>query len=163
MLFRSIEKIEKANGPMGITIMPNCGVSRFTTSWTVKYHNFDGFDTPLVSQIREFGIESVDVEFIFGTKFPFSPPFIRIISPRFSYHQADLRDNPELGFLDFGGGICTSMFKTGYWTPGYALINTIIDVKILLLTTNGLMLDPTNWNKPYSSSEALTKIGRAHV
>ena len=33
-----IEKIEKANGPMGITIMPNCGVSRFTTSWTIKYH-----------------------------------------------------------------------------------------------------------------------------
>lgn len=139
----------------GIAITPVCNGGRFTTSWSIKFTDFSVGNTILVHQLREYGIESVDVEIIFGTNFPYSPPFIRLVSPRMAYLPERVVINPELGFLDRGGGICTAMFKTGEWTPGCAMINLIMDIQCMLFMTDGLEIDAIHWATPYTAREAL--------
>ena len=144
--------------PPGVLVEPICSDSRFTTSWSIRFTDFSQFDSVLVNQIREYGIKSVDVEFIFGSNFPYSPPFMRLVQPRLSYSAASLTANPALAFLDVGGGICTSMFKTGEWTPGCPMINLIGDIQCNLFMTDGLQLDISNLDKPYTAREALTSF-----
>jgi ubiquitin-protein ligase len=144
--------------PAGVSIQPVCTGGRFTTSWSVKYTDFDKFDSILVHQLRSAKIESVEVEFIFGSNFPYSPPFMRLVSPRLKFNPDAIVVNPELGFLDSGGGICTAMFKTGDWTAGLPLIHLIGDIQFMLFMTNGLELDPKNWAVPYDVREALTSF-----
>ena len=146
--------------PPGIIVNPICTNGRFTTSWQIIYNDFSMLSTTttLMKQLIHFEIKQIEVEFMFGSNFPFSPPFIRLVSPRITYNPSDLTKNPNLAFLDAGGGICTAIFKTGEWTPGYPLINIICDVQCMLLMTEGLRLHDTLWNSSYSVKEALTSF-----
>lgn len=50
--------------------------------WIVELHSFDP-DIPLTKDMKQAGVSSVVLEVRFGRDYPFSPPFIRVIRPRF--------------------------------------------------------------------------------
>ena len=50
--------------------------------WIVELHSFDS-DLPLSTDMKNAGIRSVVLELRFGNDFPVSPPFARVIRPRF--------------------------------------------------------------------------------
>lgn len=62
--------------------------------WIVELHSFDS-TLPLASDMRKAGVKSVVLEMRFGKDYPMSPPFVRVIRPRF------------LGFSQGGGGHVT--------------------------------------------------------
>lgn len=63
--------------------------------WIVELHSFE-LDTPLGQDMRKAGVESIVCEVRFGAQFPFTPPFLRVIRPRF------------LPFASGGGGHVTA-------------------------------------------------------
>ncbi|KAK4063254.1 uncharacterized protein Triagg1_9639 [Trichoderma aggressivum f. europaeum] len=50
--------------------------------WTVELHSFE-VDLPLAKDMKQKGCTSIVLEFRFGANFPFSPPFVRVVRPRF--------------------------------------------------------------------------------
>jgi ubiquitin-conjugating enzyme E2 Q len=63
--------------------------------WIVEFHSFEEH-LPLAKQMKAKGIKSVVMEMRFGPDYPMSPPFVRVIRPRF------------LSFLQGGGGHVTA-------------------------------------------------------
>lgn len=63
--------------------------------WIVELHTFDP-TLPLAQDMKKRGITSVVLEMRFGKDYPMSPPFVRVIKPRF------------LGFQQGGGGHVTA-------------------------------------------------------
>jgi hypothetical protein len=52
--------------------------------------------------------EFVKMELTFPKDYPFSPPFIRVIEPRFKFHT---------GHVTIGGSICHEILTRSGWTP----------------------------------------------
>lgn len=50
--------------------------------WIIELHSFDK-DLPLASDMKKARITSIVLEIRFTANFPFSPPFVRVVSPRF--------------------------------------------------------------------------------
>lgn len=50
--------------------------------WIVELHTFDP-ELPLAKDMKKAGITSIVLEVRFGRDFPFSPPFVRVVRPRF--------------------------------------------------------------------------------
>lgn len=63
--------------------------------WIVELHSFD-LELPLAKDMKKAGINSVVLEIRFGKDSPNSPPFVRVIRPRF------------LPFANGGGGNVTA-------------------------------------------------------
>jgi ubiquitin-conjugating enzyme E2 Q len=63
--------------------------------WIVELHSFDPV-LPLSVDMKKMGVNSVVLEVRFGREFPMSPPFVRVIRPRF------------LSFAQRGGGHVTA-------------------------------------------------------
>ena len=81
--------------------------------WIVELHSFES-DLPLTVDMKVRGVTSIVLELRFGQDFPFSPPFVRVIRPRF------------LPFM-LGGG--------GHVTGGGALVSVIFPVVCVLKLT----------------------------
>jgi ubiquitin-conjugating enzyme E2 Q len=62
--------------------------------WIVELHSFDQ-SLPLAKDMRAAGVSSIVLEIRFGKSFPFSPPFVRVIRPKFT------------PFMEGGGGHVT--------------------------------------------------------
>ena len=62
--------------------------------WVFEFHSFDA-KLPLAQDMKSMGVNSIVLESRFGSSFPMSPPFVRVIKPRF------------LGFQQGGGGHVT--------------------------------------------------------
>jgi ubiquitin-conjugating enzyme E2 Q len=63
--------------------------------WIIELHSFDP-TLPLAQDMVKKGIKSIVLEMRFGKDYPMSPPFVRVIRPRF------------LGFQQGGGGHVTA-------------------------------------------------------
>jgi len=91
--------------------------SEFVTNvyqWIVELHSFDE-DLPLAADMKSKGLESIVLELRFGKDYPMSPPFVRVIRPRF------------LPFL-MGGG--------GHVTAGGALCMEVVSLSRVQTTTD---------------------------
>jgi ubiquitin-conjugating enzyme E2 Q len=63
--------------------------------WIVELHSFDP-ELPLTKDMKNRGIPSIVLELRFGNNYPLSPPFVRVIKPRFK------------AFMQGGGGHVTA-------------------------------------------------------
>lgn len=63
--------------------------------WIIEFHSFEQ-QLPLAKQMKTKGIKGVVMEMRFGPDYPMSPPFVRVIRPRF------------LSFMQGGGGHVTA-------------------------------------------------------
>ena len=94
--------------------------------WIVELHSFD-LSLPLGQDMKKVGTNSVVLEIRFGRDFPMSPPFVRVIRPRF------------LPFLEGGGGhvtaggaMCMELLTTTGWSPANSLEAVLVQVRLAL-------------------------------
>lgn len=153
-LLIELSKIQAEN-ELHILVTPVFNNVDIIASLIIEFTDFGNYDTKLIHQIHDYKIKTVKIELIFGSNFPFSPPLMRLVYPRLLYQPLNFKLYKEIEFIDNGGGICTSLFKTGEWIPSYPLLNLIIYLQNLILSTNGFELDPETWNIPYTIQEAL--------
>jgi ubiquitin-conjugating enzyme E2 Q len=94
--------------------------------WIVQLHSFDP-SLPLAEDLKKAGLTSVVLELRFGADFPFSPPFVRVIRPRF------------LPFMEGGGGhvtnggaMCMELLTSSGWSPASSLESVLLQVRMAM-------------------------------
>jgi ubiquitin-conjugating enzyme E2 Q len=86
----------------------------------------------------------VELEVLFGDDFPASPPFVRVVSPRFAFHT---------GHVTVGGSICMQLLTTSGWDSSFTVEATLVMVRDAMLSGHGA-LDSSRAHVPYSEAEA---------
>ncbi|KAL2155287.1 hypothetical protein VTH82DRAFT_28 [Thermothelomyces myriococcoides] len=94
--------------------------------WIVELHSFD-VSLPLAQDMELAKVTSVVLEMRFGPEFPFSPPFVRVIRPRF------------LPFIEGGGGhvtaggaMCMELLTESGWSPANSMESVLLQVRMAL-------------------------------
>jgi len=75
--------------------------------WEVRFFNFDK-DEPIAQDMARRRITDIVMNIQFPADYPFSPPFCRIIRPRFEFHT---------GHVTIGGSICMELLTRKGWSP----------------------------------------------
>jgi len=96
--------------------------------WDVVLTGFEK-GTPLAQDMKEYknktGREGVDMLMTFPQDYPFKPPFIRVVRPRFM---------PRTGHVTIGGSICTQLLVDEGWS-------SVNDIESILTTIHSQITD----------------------
>ena len=115
--------------------------------WTV-YLKIDEDDNPtLKKDMDKLGIDTIQMEMLFSTDYPFYPPFCRIIKPRFKFMT---------GHITIGGSICMDLLTLGSdekvgWMPSNDIESIILQIRSQILEGKPELDSNT---QPYSLYEA---------
>lgn len=77
--------------------------------WNVKLHQVDK-DSALWQDMKETNTEYILLNISFPDNFPFSPPFVRVLTPRL-----------ENGYVLDGGAICMELLTPRGWSSAYTV------------------------------------------
>jgi ubiquitin-protein ligase len=98
----------------------------------------------LEQQIQKLTIPAIEIEIIFKDNYPISPPFIRIVYPRFKTHSKSITT---------GGSFCIKILTNQGWNPTFNIENIITHIKTTFINDE-FEIDEINWNKQYTIDEA---------
>jgi ubiquitin-protein ligase len=122
--------------------------------WYVKINHFDD-NYPIAKDMKKYKIKEIKMEMIFPETYPFHPPFIHILNPRFKY---------QTGHITSEGAICMELLTPSGWTPVQSIESMLVQIKALIIEGDG-RLDEQRWNQPYSLEEAkksFERVARGH-
>ncbi|KAL9948108.1 hypothetical protein ACHAQF_003763 [Verticillium nonalfalfae] len=94
--------------------------------WIVELHSFDPM-LRLARDMKSAGARSVVLELRFGRSFPLSPPFVRVIRPRFLPFMAG-----GGGHVTNGGAMCMELLTNSGWSPATSLENVLVQVRMAM-------------------------------
>jgi ubiquitin-conjugating enzyme E2 Q len=114
--------------------------------WIVELHSFDA-SLPLARDMKKSGIGSIVMEVRFGPDFPFSPPFVRVVRPRFLPFM-----NGGGGHVTAGGAMCMELLTATGWSPANSMESVFLQVRVALCST-----DP----QPARLDPAVLQMGKA--
>jgi len=123
--------------------------------WVVKLYDFDGdLGADLKTwEKRNPGKDYVELRIQFSKDYPFKPPFVRVIEPRFMFRT---------GNVTLGGAICMEMLTLTGW-------NAINSIDSIIMTVRAQMNSPDSKGRldfnasgsSYSEAEAWQAFHRA--
>eukprot|EP01118_Nematostelium_gracile_P012965 TRINITY_DN4822_c0_g1_i1.p1 TRINITY_DN4822_c0_g1~~TRINITY_DN4822_c0_g1_i1.p1 ORF type:complete len:335 (+),score=75.90 TRINITY_DN4822_c0_g1_i1:145-1005(+) len=116
--------------------------------WELKLFDFDKTD-PIGQDMNTYKVKNILLHVIFPPSYPFSPPYIRVIRPRFQYRT---------GHVTIGGSICTEMLTNKGWSPANTVEAVIVSIRANLIV-GGARLDPYN-KVDYTEQEAKDAFDR---
>ncbi|GAA5835600.1 hypothetical protein JCM3766R1_006458 [Sporobolomyces carnicolor] len=115
-------------------------------------------DLPLAKDMKSKQVSSLLMEIRFGEAFPFSPPFFRVVHPRFLpfIHGGG-------GHVTGGGSICMDLLTSNGWLSSYSIPAVLLQIRMAMsnLEPRPARLDPSSWNAAYSMDEAVAGFKRA--
>ncbi|KAI0350812.1 hypothetical protein OH77DRAFT_1570284 [Trametes cingulata] len=124
--------------------------------WIVELHSFES-TLPVARDMDTHGVNSLVFEIRFPPTFPHSPPFFRILKPRFlPFIQGGG------GHITGGGSMCMDLLTADGWLPSYSISAVLLQIKLAISH-----LDPRparlahNWSTAYGMYEALEGYKRA--
>jgi len=124
--------------------------------WIVELHSFD-LTIPFAREMQAKKLNSIVVELRFGPSFPYSPPFVRVIRPRFiPFSQGGG------GHVTAGGALCMELLTNDGWSAASTIEAVLLQVHMALCNlepypaklTAGAVSD-------YGAGEALQAYKRA--
>lgn len=115
--------------------------------WNVFLSNFNK-DTIISSELQKYKYEEVVMELSLSEHYPFTPPFVRIISPRFKGYT---------GFITTGGSLCVDILTINGWVPSFNIISLMNQLKVFI---RGGIIHPTKHMIPYTLKEAQNHYNR---
>lgn len=115
------------------------------TEWQVLMVGFNPQDADPNERdlARDLKHRPIDMRVLFPPDYPQSPPFIRVISPRFKFHT---------GHVTIGGSICTESLTSTGWDPSMTMESILVGIRADLIAGGG-RIDKTN-PTPYGDREA---------
>ncbi|MCJ1473725.1 hypothetical protein MMC13_002376 [Lambiella insularis] len=124
--------------------------------WIVELHSFEAH-LPLAQDMKSKGVKSVVLELRFGKGFPYSPPFVRVIRPRFLPFMMG-----GGGHVTAGGALCMELLTNSGWNPASNIEAVLLQVRLAISSTEPkpARLDTGN-PRDYSSGEAVEAFKRA--
>ncbi|ORY55083.1 uncharacterized protein BCR38DRAFT_127127 [Pseudomassariella vexata] len=98
--------------------------------WIVELHSFDP-KLPLAQDMKKVGVKSIVLEIRFGRDYPLSPPFVRVIRPRFlPFMQGGG------GHVTAGGAMCMELLTNSGWSPVSSLEGVLLQVRMAMSSTD---------------------------
>lgn len=152
---RNLWKAQKAKLNLGFSAEP---VENNLYLWNVKLFGFDESDGSLFKDLQKFhkhtGLDHVLLEMKFQPDYPFSPPFIRVMKPRFQFHT---------GHITIGGSICMELLTTSGWRPSNDIESVLIQIRAEIIA-GGARVDFGNMSpySEYEAREAFLRVARQH-
>ena len=98
--------------------------------WIVELHSFESH-LPLAKDLKSKGLKSVIMEIRFGKDYPMSPPFVRVIRPRFlSFMQGGG------GHVTVGGALCMELLTNSGWSAVSNIESVLLQVRLAMSSTD---------------------------
>ncbi|KAL6708937.1 hypothetical protein ACN47E_002064 [Coniothyrium glycines] len=94
--------------------------------WIVELHSFDS-TLPLAQDMKKKNIKSVVLEIRFGKEYPMSPPFVRVIRPRFLGFQQG-----GGGHVTAGGAMCMQLLTNDGWSAVSSIESVLLQVRMAI-------------------------------
>jgi len=92
--------------------------------WIVELHTFEPH-LPLAKDMKSKNLKSVVMEVRFGKHYPMSPPFVRVIRPRFlSFMQGGG------GHVTAGGALCMELLTNSGWSAVSNIESVLLQVRL---------------------------------
>jgi len=158
-LFDDLKNIRKTKPKeLGFSCHPvNIGGKLNIYDWEVHLFDFEG---PLADDMKTYSSQSgknyVTLSMKFSSDYPFKPPFIRVVEPRFKFRT---------GHVTLGGAICMELLTVSGWTANNDITSILIQVRAEIGSKDGgARLAPPNDQAqytPYNEQEAWTAYYRA--
>jgi ubiquitin-conjugating enzyme E2 Q len=120
--------------------------------WIVELHSFDP-ELPLSKDMSKAGIKSVVLEIRFGRDYPMSPPFVRVIRPRFLPFMAG-----GGGHVTAGGALCMELLTNSGWTAVSSIEGVLLQVRMAI---SNLEPKPARLENPSKQSQRDYGVGEA--
>jgi len=136
----------KTSGKLGFKAFPRDG-DLFT--WEIHIFDFDktickDFNNDLQKFAKSHnGQDFVRLEMKFPEGYPYKPPFLRVVNPRFMFHT---------GRVTVGGSICFELLTGSGWKPINDLESIFLQIKLEM--TNGKPRVDFEKNYDYTEQEA---------
>ncbi|KAK1761369.1 hypothetical protein QBC47DRAFT_449369 [Echria macrotheca] len=94
--------------------------------WIVELHSFDA-ELPLARDMKNLGIRSIVLEVRFGENYPMSPPFVRVVRPRFLPFSEG-----GGGHVTIGGAICMELLTGTGWSVANNMESVLLQVRMAI-------------------------------
>lgn len=151
-LVREYKRIKKSDPDiLGFKVVPS---KTDVYHWKVYIIGFDK-KSPIGKDMVRYGYKHIELEVKFPGSYPFNPPFIRVISPRFK---------SLTGHVTRAGALCMQILTEPHWVSTCSIESLIITIKSEILGGGG-RLDPDRHSEKYSESEAkasFIRVARGH-
>ncbi|KAL2008123.1 hypothetical protein VTN00DRAFT_8105 [Thermoascus crustaceus] len=98
--------------------------------WIVELHSFDP-SIPLAADLKAAGLQSVVLELRFSKDYPISPPFVRVIRPRFLPFMAG-----GGGHVTAGGALCMELLTNTGWSAASSIESVLLQVRMAISSTD---------------------------
>ncbi|QIW97298.1 hypothetical protein AMS68_002816 [Peltaster fructicola] len=128
--------------------------------WIVELHSFDKMEVkgkrlPLADDMAARKIKSVVLEIRFGHDFPYSPPYVRVVRPRFlSFAQGGG------GHIVIGGAMCMELLTNTGWSGINTMESVLLQVRLAIASEPFARLD-RHQKCDYGTQEAADGFIRA--
>ena len=97
--------------------------------WIVELHSFEK-SLPLATDMKKAGLTSIVLEMRFTADYPFSPPFIRVVRPRFLPFLAG-----GGGHVTAGGAICMELLTNNGWLVTNSIESVLLQIRMAISST----------------------------
>lgn len=94
--------------------------------WIVELHSFES-TLPLAQDMKKRDIKSIVLELRFGKDYPMSPPFVRVIRPRFLGFQQG-----GGGHVTAGGAMCMQLLTNDGWSAVSSIESVLLQVRMAI-------------------------------
>jgi ubiquitin-protein ligase len=122
--------------------------------WHVELFGFDA-ESPLQRDIEAMqasgGAKSIKLAMRFPAEYPFKPPFIRIVNPRFVFRT---------GRVTVGGSICTQVLTEEGWNPTFNIESLLVSIRAQITDPEANARIDLNNRNDYTEEEALAAFSR---
>ncbi|KAI9696035.1 MAG: hypothetical protein M1836_005866 [Candelina mexicana] len=98
--------------------------------WIIELHSFESH-LPLANDMKSKNIKSVVLELRFGKDYPMSPPFVRVIRPRFLSFMAG-----GGGHVTAGGALCMELLTNSGWSAVNSIESILLQVRLAISSTD---------------------------
>lgn len=120
--------------------------------WEIRLSGFDG---DLLSDMKQYAKATGNGEFIslemrFSADYPFTPPFVRVLRPRF---------RSMTGHVTIGGSICMELLTRAGWQSTNSIESVLIQIRAEM-TGGGARLETSSYGD-YSERDAWDAFYRA--
>ncbi|XP_046570027.1 ubiquitin-conjugating enzyme E2 Q1-like isoform X2 [Haliotis rubra] len=151
-LRRDLKNILKVGPEYGIVANPR-GDNLFM--WDVKLTDVPT-DSRLGKDLQQYSTKYkqepvVTLDMQFSQDYPFAPPFIRVIRPRFKFLT---------GHVTIGGSICMEMLTKSGWVPSNDIESILVQVRAEIMSDPNASLDSSRPNDAYTEREARDAFNR---
>lgn len=97
--------------------------------WIAELHSFP-LSLPLARDMKKVGLQSIVLEFRFHASYPMSPPFVRVVRPRFLPFASG-----GGGHVTAGGSICAQLLTNDGWTAVSDIESVLLQIRMAIMST----------------------------